>query len=256
MKISFENAFLEMLRASVPDLGMTAEIEPPVDRYIGEGAEPFYYSIRLNSPCTKDEFESAVLRELQLAKSRARQSFEWKIFELPKIDFLPDTLKRHGFILKRQSRLMYMAADFKINCSNRVTVKPVLNGTDFELLLDVNEKAFGRRSDWLKTGLRREIIEKPNLVKAFIAFVDETPAACAWIKIYSNIGFLFGGGTIPELRGNGAYKAIVNERAKFANSVGVDFIISECSPDSERVLRSLEFVDAGNVQQFVFNVPS
>lgn len=248
---SFETCFLNMYQAGqTPDAAMQAEREGVIDRYVGEGEEPFYYSLRLHSPCNRQAFAALVKEEIALAKRRNRYFFEWKEFDFPSMPFVPEILTRHGFQIARESRLLYAPA-MPIEAPSGVTVRPVETDADFEVLLDVNEAAFGERSEWLNRSLRPEIKSGSKLVRAFVAYVNEKPACSAWIKVYSKIGFLFGGGTVPALRGKGAYRALVNARSEFAQGAGVEFLLSECTPFSEKILRSLQFIDGGKAVQWV-----
>lgn len=252
---TFETAFLEKLQwEPPPDAGMRAEIDPPVDRYIGEGEEPFYYSVSAIQPCDEAEFDELVRREVSLARARRRTTFEWKTFDFQNMPFQDGALERNEFKLQRTSRLLHAPAAFVTDLPADVSVR-VVGGNDFELLMSLNERAFGQRAEWLSQGLRREIVEQPRKVKAFFAFVGDEVAACGWIKVYSKVGLLFGGGTLPDLRGKGAYRALVAARSQFAYAAGADYVACECSPDSERVLRALEFTDAGAARQWVRELP-
>jgi len=237
---------------TAPDHGMHGESDPPVDRYIGKGSEPFNYSVRINSPCLKSEAERTVRREVEIAKAMGRNSFEWKMFDFPPMEFLGEILSAQGFVLNRSSRLMFAPSAFTLRPQPSISVREIHSETDFDHLLEVNALAFGQRSEWLNQGLRREVLENSDRVKAFLASVDGKVAACGWIKRYSRIGFLFGGGTSPELRGRGAYKALVSARCAFARTAQVDYVASECSPQSEPILRALQFGDAGRALQWVY----
>ena len=112
MAATFESCFLNMYQAGkTPDSGMEAEREGVIDRYRGEGEEPFYYSLRLHSPCDKKAFDFLVKKEIALAKKRNRYFFEWKEYDLPALPFVPEGLRRHGFEVARESRLLYAPVD-------------------------------------------------------------------------------------------------------------------------------------------------
>lgn len=240
-----------MFRGALPDSGMRFDGTAYVDRYVGDGEEPFYYSLRFVTAPPPKELEKMIVDEIALAKTRRRYFFEWKEFDIPAIDGLDTLLERKGFSLARTSRLLYAPAAFTAELSAAVEVREVHDDAEFDVLLDVNEAAFGERSDWLDQHLRMEIRRNPNQVRAYVAFVSGKPAAAAWVKIYSHIGYLFGGGTVPALRGKGAYRALVAKRAQFAQTAGAHFVLSECSPSSEKVLRRLGFTDGGKARQWV-----
>ncbi len=247
----FSDAFLTMFRGELPDHGMRWDGTEFIDRYVGDGEEPFYYSLRLVKPLGRKALTELVAAEVALAKKRGRYFFEWKEFHLPPSEGLPEILERKGFGLARTSRLLYARPHSVPTIAAGVEVREVNDDATFDQLLDLNERAFGERSEWVDRSLRPEIKANPGQVRAFVAYVGGKPAASAWIKIYSRIGYLFGGGTVPELRGRGAYRSLVAARGKFAQSAGADFLLSECSPASEKVLRALQFQDGGVARQWV-----
>lgn len=251
----FENAFLNMFdSADVPDIGMHCEQEFPVDRYIGPGPEPFYYSIRVNQSCSRAETEKVVQREIALAKKRGRKKFEWKTYDIPKLDSIDKTLERAGFKMEKPNRLMYASTNLRVEVPRGASVREVTNAEGFALLMNVNEDAFGVRAEWLEKSLKLEISQNPDKVKAYLAVVDNKIAAAAWMKVYTNVAYLFGGGTHPDLRGRGAYRALLSKRMAVARSNGIPFVIAECSPESEKILRSLNFTDAGPALRWNYDV--
>lgn len=236
----------------MPDRGMRSEREDGIDRYLGKGDEDFFYSLRLAARCKSSRFETLLKKEEQLALARGRKSWEWKVFELPRrTDFQEEKLQKAGYRCDRRSRLFYAPSSIAIQKSPEIQIEEVRTDAKFQELLDVGEAAFGKRSLWLNDGLRLEVREVPHLVRAFIARIQGRTVAAAWIKIFGPIGFLFGGGTHPDFRGRGAYRSLVAARAGFAHSSGVPFVLSECSPDSEKVLKALSFLDAGRVSRWV-----
>ena len=240
-----------MFRGDLPDTGMRFDGTAQVDRYVGDGEEPFYYSLRLVVPLQRKPLAELVAAEVALAKQRRRYFFEWKEFDLPPTEGLAEILERKGFGLARTSRLLYARPETAPAAVAGVEVREVKDDAAFDVLLDLNAQAFGERSEWLDRSLRPEIIARPELVRAYLAYVDGKPAASAWIKIYGKIGYLFGGGTVPALRGKGAYRSLVAARGKMAREAGADFLLSECSPASEKVLRALKFHDGGIARQWV-----
>ncbi len=255
MEKTFLECFANMYLGKLPDFGMRVEFTPNLTRYIGAGSEPFDYSITSQTLCSPEEFRDQVRQEIRLADSRNRTTFEWKVFETWGMPFQTQILAESNFFRRRTARLRFCKSDYEGKTPASVVVKRVSTEADFETLLDINEAAFGTRSLWLRESLGLEIKENPELVQAFIALVDGKPACAAWIKIFNEIGFLFGGGTVPELRGRGSYKALVQVRAAFAYKVGAKYILSECSPDSDRVLESLGFTDGGSAEKWIYPAP-
>ena len=250
----FKEKFSKMFNGStMPDFGMISEHSELTSRYIGKGEEAFYYSICANSNCSDTDFEKAVHEEIDLARSRKRKSFEWKTFDLFEQEFAKKILKKHNFTLNRQSRLMFTKSDHVFTPAKNVNAVEVKNNDDFKKLVGLIEEVFDEDASWLNDTLRIELAAGHGLTNAYLAFVDGQLASAAWIKIYNEIAYLYGGGTLKELRGRGAYKKLLHARCKYALESNIEYVVSECSPDSEKVLRSLGFADAGCSYQWVYS---
>ena len=53
---------------------------------------------------------------------------------------------------------------------------------------------------------------------------------------------LWGGGTLPEWRGRGIYRALVRYRAELAAQRGYRYLTVDASPDSRPILERLGFI--------------
>src|SRR4051812_47995831 len=104
----FTSAFLGMsLATRSPDSGMRWEQEGPVSRYIGEGAESYWYSISLLSPCVSQaEVRHLVHRESEKARLVQRHH-EWKVYDFPEAPSLRGCLEENGYQVDRTCRLLF-----------------------------------------------------------------------------------------------------------------------------------------------------
>ena len=77
----------------------------------------------------------------------------------------------------------------------------------------------------------------------YIAYVDETPAGVG--RLYTNpdsaFAGLYGGGTLPEFRSRGLYRAIIVARAKDAMAFGAKYLVVDALPTSLPILLRLGF---------------
>lgn len=82
----------------------------------------------------------------------------------------------------------------------------------------------------------------PNPVsRIYLAYVDGVPAARGSAS-YSEHGVtLFGGATLPEARGRGAYRALVAARWDDAVAHGTPLLVTQASPMSHPILARLGF---------------
>ncbi|MEZ4704007.1 MAG: hypothetical protein R3A11_02220 [Bdellovibrionota bacterium] len=257
-KKEFEEAFLKLFEVSeVPDLGMQAEVMDCFDRYVGEGNEPCFYSLRWKKPMSTDAAGDHIDTEKKIALERGRVSMEWKSYDIPSMPNLDDVFLSRGFIMKRKMQLMYISvAKLKVPGSPRVDCRQIETEDQFEELLSIGKEVFEEDMTWLKNGLRHEIFQKKNLVRAYLAYVDGKAASTSWIKLFGNVGFLFGGSTRLEFRGQGAYRSLLRERHQFAKEQGASFLMAECTPFSQIILESLGFLQGGVIKQWVTHLDS
>ena len=75
----------------------------------------------------------------------------------------------------------------------------------------------------------------------YLAYVDGKPAARG-SAVYTEHGVsLFGGATLPEARGRGAYRAVVAARWEDAVARGTPLLVTQASPMSHPILERLGF---------------
>ena len=80
----------------------------------------------------------------------------------------------------------------------------------------------------------------PNNV-VYLAFVDGEPVARGSAAFGEHAVSLFGGSTLPEARGRGAYRALVAARWEEAVARGTPVVVTQASPMSRPILEQLGF---------------
>jgi GNAT superfamily N-acetyltransferase len=75
----------------------------------------------------------------------------------------------------------------------------------------------------------------------YVAYVDGEPVARATASFSEHGVTLFGGATLPEARGRGAYRALVAARWEDAVRRGTPALVTQASPMSRPILRRLGF---------------
>jgi ribosomal protein S18 acetylase RimI-like enzyme len=88
--------------------------------------------------------------------------------------------------------------------------------------------------------LRRD----PDALTIVIAFAGETPVCSSRIDFHPGTDFasLWGGGTLPEWRRRGIYRAMVALRARLAAERGYSYLRIDALPPSRPILEKLGFV--------------
>ena len=80
----------------------------------------------------------------------------------------------------------------------------------------------------------------PNNV-VYLAYVDGEPVARGSASFSEHGVTLFGGSTLPEARGRGAYRALVAARWEDAVARGTPVLVTQASPMSRPILAQLGF---------------
>jgi GNAT superfamily N-acetyltransferase len=86
-----------------------------------------------------------------------------------------------------------------------------------------------------------EPYEPDPLNPIYLAYVDGEPAARASASFGEHGVSLFGGATLPEARGRGAYRALVAARWEEAVARGKPLLVTQASPMSRPILAQLGF---------------
>lgn len=94
---------------------------------------------------------------------------------------------------------------------------------------EVFSRAFGRQQHVTEEHAdhRLEQCARPTgRIHRFVAYNGVGPVSSGAITLFPKLGFamLWRGGTVPEARGRGAYKAILKERMRFAKETGISLV--------------------------------
>jgi len=87
----------------------------------------------------------------------------------------------------------------------------------------------------------------PNNV-VYLAYVGGEPVARASASFGEHAVSLFGGSTLPEARGRGAYRALVAARWEDAVARGTPVLVTQASPMSRPILARLGFREACEIR--------
>lgn len=204
----------------------------------------------VNDVCAYALDESNVDAEIavQCAHFRALgRSFEWKVFSFDEPADLRERLRRAGFEVGDPEALVVYdlqdgfapfegAPDVEVRRITRLDQLP-----DFKM---VSEGVFGKDYSLTTNALAAAIRTGQSGHDAYVAYVNGKPVSVG--RIYtdpkSKFGGLYGGGTLPEFRGQGIYRAIVAARARHAASEGIRYLQVDAMPTSLPILQRTGFV--------------
>ena len=257
MKLSlqdFQKEILDMYRDSIAGFGMISDEDDFVIRYWGTGDESQHYNLILKDKAR--DYRQLVHDEREILLSRGKKAAWWKVHDFPsgtRTD-LENALPLEGFHLFRKARLLYLPIDKHVTKASSVEVKKMKPHESFDFLKEISMEVWGEVSDPLLKGLKEEIQSADPKTQIYFSRIrgESEWASVGWIRFYSKIGFLFGGSTKAKFRSMGTYRTLVATRMEAAAAAGMKYVLSECTPESERVLRGLGFEDAGVATVYEF----
>src|SRR4051812_32912566 len=119
--------------------------------------------------------------------------------------------------------------------------------------VDVNTRAFGESFAFTGRELLRALEHDPPRRLGVITFVDGVPVSAGRIDFDASSEFasIWGGGTLPEYRGRGLYRATVAKRAQLARERGYRYLQVDALPTSRPILERNGFVQLTTTTPYV-----
>lgn len=174
------------------------------------------------------------------------REFEWKHYSHDTPADLADRLLKAGFTPDAPEALMFASiADQPTEpvLPDGVRIEPVTDAVGVRLMTEAHDAAFGRPSPRIEQQLLRQVAEDPDSLIALVVMAGDRPVCASRLELHKGTEFasLWGGGTVPEWRGRGIYKATVAYRARIAGERGFRFLQVDASDDSRPILARLGF---------------
>lgn len=171
--------------------------------------------------------------------------FEWKLYDHDEPADLGRRLLAAGFVPEPPETLMVAEAARvagEVALPEGVRLAPVTGPDDVEQVAHVHELAFGPAArDRIRERLPEQLAA--GSVVAVLALAGDAPISAARMDLHPGTRFasLWGGGTAPEWRGRGIYRALVAYRAREAVARGFDYLQVDASDMSRPILERLGF---------------
>jgi GNAT superfamily N-acetyltransferase len=107
----------------------------------------------------------------------------------------------------------------------------------------VHELVFGSDESELRGSLRQQLAEAPETLDMVIAVAGNEPVSAARTDFLPGTEFagLWGGGTLPQWRRRGIYRALVRYRAELAAKRGCTYLTVDASDQSRPILERIGF---------------
>lgn len=191
------------------------------------------------------------------------EEFEWKLYDYDEPADLAQRLASAGLRAEPAESLMVAAtADALAGLRDAdpppgVTIVPVTDAAGVDMLADVHELVFGGDESHLRASLRAQLKTAPELAGPVLAMAGDQPVSAARIEFPPGCEFagLWGGGTLPQWRRRGIYRALVRYRAELAVERGVPYLTVDASEQSRPVLERVGFTRLATTTPYIWEPP-
>ncbi|MGW5865057.1 GNAT family N-acetyltransferase [Streptomyces sp. NPDC055239] len=210
-----------------------------------------------------DTADAVIAEQVRYYTSLGRE-FEWKLYSHDRPADLADRLRAAGFVPEPPETVMVAeVADLSTEpeLPEGVRLLPVTDAAGVQLMADAHEVAFGDDGSGLSERLAKRVLtqltETPDAVVAVVAMAGDVPVSSARMEFYPGTDFagLWGGGTAPQWRGKGIYRALIAHRTRIAADRGYRYLQVDATDDSRPILQRLGFVPLSVTTPFVYEPP-
>jgi GNAT superfamily N-acetyltransferase len=176
------------------------------------------------SRLTAETLDVSITEQIRFFQSIG-QEFEWKAFAH---DHPPDLVARlaaRGFEVDETEAIMVL----DVNDAPAALLAPTPIVKRLQLrdeLRDVSAIKHQLGDDRPLERLAHELEVAPDYLSMYVAYAENRPAACGWIRFprASPFASLWGGATVPELRNRGLYTALLAARVQEARARGKRYV--------------------------------
>ncbi|AZM51394.1 GNAT family N-acetyltransferase [Streptomyces sp. WAC 01529] len=191
----------------------------------------------------------------------AGREFEWKLHSYDRPADLAERLLAAGFVAEPEEAVMVAEAEALPagpELPEGVRLVPVRDAAGVALMAEAHLAAFGEDDAALSERLGKRVLaqltEAPDEIVAVVAMAGERPVCGARMEFRPGTGFagLWGGGTAPDWRGKGIYRATVAYRARIAAERGYRYLQVDASDDSRPILDRLGFATLCTTTPYVY----
>ena len=231
----------QMRRHPVDSPGVRVEVEERVTRTVGTDGS---WTAIVWSRLTEDDADDVIAAEVV----RAVGSFEWKLYSHDRPADLPERLRAAGLTPEPVEMLMVVeVADLDLPATppDGVRVQTVEDDAGVETMLRVHDEVFGAGSVYpsVVEAVRTALDMRPRPIEAVVAWAGDVPVSAGRVEFHEGTDFasMWGGGTVPEWRGRGVFRALVGHRALLARERGYRYLQVDALPTSRPILERMGF---------------
>ena len=152
--------------------------------------------------------------------------WEWKHYSYDQPSDLGERLVAAGFTAEPPETLMVAQVsdlDLDVDLPDGVRLHDITDPAEVPLLMRAADEAFGRGQPAPGGSLEVQLRDHPDTVRVVVALAGDRPVSGGRLELARGTDFasLWGGGTIPEWRSRGIFRALVAHRAALAAAAGL-----------------------------------
>jgi GNAT superfamily N-acetyltransferase len=218
--------------------------------WMGPGDHPAYNVVQ-RLRLTPESIDATIEEVRGILRARGRHACTWEIGSSATPSDLRDRLYARGFVDDGDPDVAAMVlAEAPPPPPPGVEARPVRNVDEYIEAKHVAHAAFGMpdepdKDEWWRAGYEEQ--EALGHGRTFVALVDGQIVAHG-TSTYTEHGVtLNGGATVPEMRGRGAYRALVSARWDDAVERGTPVVVTQAGAMSRPILEGVGFVEVARI---------
>jgi ribosomal protein S18 acetylase RimI-like enzyme len=203
--------------------------------------------------------DAVIAEQVEFFRGRAER-FEWKLYSYDQPPDLGERLLAAGFVREDAESLMVADAEQIAGHDGAAAVLPdgvrlvtVTDEAGLKLMIKLHDQVFG--ADPQLRGALVAQLGSPETTVMVLAMAGDEPVCSARVEFGAGTDFagLWGGGTLPQWRGRGIYRALVGYRARLAVARGYRYLQVDASAESRPILERLGFVCLAQTTPYVWS---
>jgi GNAT superfamily N-acetyltransferase len=187
--------------------------------------------------------EAAIQEQVAYFGSLDRE-FEWKAYAHDRPADLVARLAQHGFLIDEPEAILVLDLhSVSMASTSTVHVRRVADAAELAAIASIKRLVDGPGAGDHLQRLQLELEHDPDYLSMYLAYADEHPVACGWVRFPSRSAFasLWGGSTVPEFRGKGLYTALLAARVDEARSRNYRYLTVDARNMSRPILERRGF---------------
>lgn len=185
-----------------------------------------------------------------------KRPWEWKHYSYDLPADLPDRLRAAGCTPgPDETVLVAEIAGLALEAMppDGLELHEITDAEGISMLATVHDEAFGGSRPGLAHRMLAGITADPPTMAAVLAVANGRPVSGGRVEFHHGTQFasIWGGGTVPDWRGRGVFRAVVARRAALAAAQGLRYLQVDAAPMSRPILRRIGFAELATTTPFV-----